>query len=446
MQTGKVIKLVKEAALSIVKKLRLHNYQAYWVGGCVRNMVMGIPPEDIDVVTDALPETICTLFSHTIPVGAKFGVVLVVENDIPIEVATFRADDVYEDHRHPRAVRFSSMKEDALRRDFTINALFYNPIADKVIDYVDGISDIKKKLIRAVGEPEKRFAEDALRMLRAIRFASRFNFTIEPLTWTAIQKNKSLISEISADRIRDELIKMFTGPRAGSALRLLDSSGLLVEILPEIADMKGIPQPAEFHPEGNVFEHTALALDLLENPTPTLAFGVLLHDVGKPKTLRIEDRIRFDSHDKVGKAIADNICRRLKFSNKDREWIVALVSRHMSFLNVKEMRPSTLRRFLGAETIAEDLELHRIDCLASHRDLSNYEFVKQKLAEFKQQHKELIPPPLIKGKDLIAAGYKPGPNFQKILKAVAELQLEEKLKTKEEALKWVKKTFPLTEP
>lgn len=437
------IEKLKEVALQIVKRLKDNGYVAYWVGGCVRNMLMGIPPDDIDVATNALPEDIMRLFPHTVSVGAQFGVVIVIQEGVAIEVATFRSDEGYQDYRHPESVKFTTDKEDALRRDFTINALFYDPIKDIIIDYVGGQKDIQQRIIRAVGEPERRFQEDALRMLRAIRFASRFNFSIEPATWNAILKHKSLIQKISVDRIREELIKMFTSPGAGNALRLLDKAGLLVEILPEVADMKGIPQPKEFHPEGDVFEHTARALDYLNNPSPTLAFGVLLHDVGKPKTIRYDTRIRFDTHDKVGAVIADNICRRLNFSNRDRNWIVSLVARHMYFLNVQQMRPSTLRKFLGSETFEEDLELHRVDCLASHKDLSNYEFCRKKLEEFRQQKKEIIPPPLITGKDLIQAGYTPGPIFRQILDAVAELQLEGTLKTKEDALEWVKEHFPI---
>ena len=436
---------IQQNALYVIQRLREMGYEAFWVGGCVRDMLMGIPPKDIDVATNAPPHSIAGIFPETRHVGAKFGVVIVLHGDSQIETATFRSDDVYEDHRHPRSVTFSTAQKDALRRDFTINALFYDPVKEKVLDYVGGMSDLHDKIIRAVGEPEQRFKEDALRMLRAVRFAARFRFTIETQTWTAIPKNVSLINEISPDRIRDELIAMFTNDGAGNALQLLDQSGLLHQILPEVEDMKGIPQPEEFHPEGDVFDHTVLALEQLHNPSTTLAFGILLHDVGKPPTYRVADRIRFDLHDKIGSEIADVICRRLNFSNKDRQQIVALVKRHMQFLNIANMRPATLRRFMSGETFEEDLELHRIDCLASHQDLANYEFCLQQYRELKESEGAIIPPPLITGNDLLQEGYKPGPLYSTILDAVAEQQLEGSLTSKEAALSWVKEHFSPTE-
>ncbi len=443
MEKERDIAELKAAGLEIAIRLNEKGYKAYWVGGCVRNMILDIPPEDIDIATDAQPDEVSRLFDNTLMVGAKFGVVLVFINKVPVEVATFRADNEYRDHRHPQSVTFSSPQQDALRRDFTMNALFYDPINEKILDYVGGKKDIERRIVRAVGDAGERFKEDALRMLRAIRFAARFDFSIDAQTWRGIENNIDLINEISIDRIREELIKMFTNKGAGKSLGLLYESGLLVRIIPEVADMKGVPQPEQFHPEGDVFEHTALALDTLEKPSPELAFAVLLHDVGKPRTFSVEERIRFDSHDKVGAEIADRICRRLNFSNQSREYIVSLVSRHMMFLNVQQMRESRLRRFLGSPSFKDDLELHRIDCLASHRDLSNYEFCLQKIREFQEQEKEVLPPPLIDGNDLITAGYKPGPLFSEILDTVLDLQLEGKLNSKEAALNWVRDNFPL---
>jgi tRNA nucleotidyltransferase/poly(A) polymerase len=430
-----------EAANHIVLRLREHGYEAYWVGGCVRNKLLGLPPEDIDIATNARPQDVITLFPKTISVGATFGVVLVHMQSVETEVATFRSDGIYLDARHPEEVHFSSAKDDAKRRDFTINALFYDPVEDRIIDFVGGRKDLEQHLIRAVGSPEKRFNEDALRMLRAIRFSASLEFQIEPSTWNALLTCKPLIRKISADRIRAELIKMFTGNNAGRALELLDRSSLLVEILPEVADMKNVQQPHAFHPEGDVFTHTLKGLDLLKHPSPTLAFGWLLHDIGKPPTYEERDRIRFNFHHKVGVDIADSICRRLNFSNADRKRIKQLVERHMQFINIKEMRESTLRRFLAADTIQEDLELHRVDCLASHGDLENYDFAVHKLEELSREQKQPLPPPLINGDDLIALGYKPGPAFKTILHEVQEAQLEGLLHTKDETVEYVRKKF-----
>ncbi len=433
---------LERSALYVVKTLRSHGYEAYFVGGCVRNMLMNIPPGDIDVATSARPPAIIELFPHTVPVGAKFGVVIVIHEDIHIEVATFRSEQDYGDYRHPRSVTYATAEKDAGRRDFTINALFYDPLEKRVIDFVDGKKDIEKGIVRAVGDPEQRFTEDALRMLRGVRFAARFKFSIEHDTLAAIKNHANLIMHISADRIREECIKMFTAPHAGHALRLLDETTLLEKILPEVADMKGVQQPRAFHPEGDVFEHTVRAMNYLDNPSPSLAFAVLLHDVGKPKTFRKADRIRFDSHDKVGAEIADLICRRLNFSTRDRKRIVSLISRHMKFLNLDSMRESTLKKFLAGDTIEEDLELHRVDCLASHGDLSNYDYCVDKLEELQQEEEEILPPPLLNGNDLIAMGYTPGPLFGDILQAVTEEQLEGNLISEDEAREWVREQFP----
>jgi len=432
----------EQAALEIVRRLKQEGYAAYLVGGCVRNRIMGIPSPDIDIATDAPPGTIEDLFQRTISVGARFGVVIVISGDILTEVATFRSDGEYLDHRHPSKVHFSDARRDAIRRDFTINSLFWDPLTGEVLDFVEGRRDIEKGIIRSIGNALERFREDALRLLRAVRFASRFSFTIEAKTWKALKQNADLIRSISPERIREELVKILTGPNPGVALDLLEKSGLLQIVLPEIQALKGVPQPEAFHPEGDCFEHTKLALEWLRNPSPVLAMGCLLHDVGKPPTFREADRIRFDNHTRVGEKMARAVCRRLKFSNADRKAIQDLVARHMHFLSVRDMKKSTLKRFLSHPNIEEDLELHRADCLSSHGDLENYHFCVEKLREFRREEKKLIPPPLLTGHDLIEAGYKPGPLFKKILDSVQESQLEGEIKTRDAALVFVKQRFP----
>ena len=433
----------EKAGLHIVRKLKKAGFTALWVGGCVRNKIMNIPSEDIDIATDAQPDEIMRLFPRTISVGAKFGVIVVLEKDVPTEVATFRSDGVYLDNRHPTRVHFSDARADAKRRDFTMNALFWDPISGEILDYVRGRKDIQDRVIRAIGKADDRFQEDALRLIRAIRFAARFAFRIEKKTWSAIRKNCGLIRAISQERIREELVKIFTGPNRGAGLELLERSGLLQEILPEVKALKGVPQPEAFHPEGDCFKHTRLALEWLREPSPTLAMGCLLHDIGKPPTFERTDRIRFNNHTKVGEKMAGEVCRRLKFSNADRKAIMDLVGRHMHFLSLPQMRLSTLKKFLSHPNIEEDLELHRADCLASHGDLSNYDFCRDKLKEFSQEKKEIIPPPLLTGRELIHAEYKPGPLFKKILARVQEAQLEGEIKTPEEALALVQSEFPL---
>ena len=433
----------EKAALEIVRRLKDDGYEACWVGGCVRNKIMEIPSEDIDIATSARPDSVQEIFSKTCAVGAKFGVVIVIIDETSTEVATFRSDGAYLDKRHPSEVQFSNARKDAMRRDFTVNALFWDPVSGDLHDFVDGLDDIRRKVIRCIGRPEERFSEDALRLLRAIRFSARFAFTIEEQTWSAILRNSSSINSISPERIRDELIKIFTGPNPGSALEMLERSGLLRVTLPEIQAMKGVPQPEKFHPEGDCFEHVKLCLEWLRDPSTTLAFGCLLHDVGKPPTYQESDRIRFDNHTKVGAKIAEDICRRLRFSNREREAIVDLVYRHMHFLSVRDMKKSTLKKFLSHPNIEEDLELHRADCLASHGNLENYHFCMEQLEIFRKEEEKIIPEPLINGNDLINEGYKPGPVFKEILSRVEEAQLEEEVSSKEEAMKLVKKEFPL---
>ena len=403
----------------------------------MRDLLLRKRPKDFDIATNALPEAVRSVFPKTIPIGAQFGVMLVVEDGQTFEVATFRADKGYQDGRHPSAVRFTDAKEDALRRDFTVNGIFFDPSTRKVMDWVGGKKDLKAKIIRAIGDPKRRFTEDKLRMLRAVRFASVLGFKIDPKTFSAIKKLAKKINDVSQERVRDELIKMFTGPHPGLALTLLDKAGLLAEVLPEAVKMKGVKQPKEFHPEGDVFVHTALLMKQLKSPSTELAFGCLLHDVGKPDTFKRADRIRFNGHDRVGAKITENILERLRFPNDMKAKIVACVEGHMRFKDVKEMRVSTLKKFLQRETFETELEQHRVDCLASHGDLTNWRFLKKKLRELTKE--EIKPKPLINGRDLLELGYEEGPLIGKILKALEVEQLERKIMTREEALEWVKK-------
>jgi len=427
-------------AVGIVRTLKKAGHEACLVGGCVRDLLMRREPKDYDVATSARPEQVAKLFRRTIPVGAQFGVQIVMIGKTPYEVATFRTDQEYKDGRHPEGVVFSSPKEDALRRDFTVNGLFYDPLKRKVIDYVGGREDLKLRMVRAIGDPDRRFAEDRLRMLRAVRFAATLGFRLDPATFKAVQAAAGLITEVSSERIRDELVKLFTGPNPGRGLELLDASGLLKVILPEVDKMKGVQQPPEFHPEGDVFIHTRMVLDGLPNSSPVVAIGALLHDVGKPPTFRVAERIRFDGHDQVGARMAQGICRRLRFSNAERDAISSLVAEHMKFKDVRQMRLSTLKRFMGDSLFPEHMKLHRADCMASHKDLANWNFLRRKLKEMPK--KEIKPAPLINGHDLLQIGYPEGPQVGLILKAVEEKQLEKELVSKAEALAWVAEAFP----
>jgi putative nucleotidyltransferase with HDIG domain len=431
----------EKSALKIVKVLKDSGHSAYWVGGCVRNRILGLPSDDIDVTTSATPEEISRLFPRTISVGAKFGVMIVLDEDIQTEVATYRSDGAYLDGRRPSEVHFSDPENDALRRDFTINSLFWDPLTGELLDFVNGRRDIEKKIIRCIGKAEKRLQEDALRLMRAIRFSARFSFPIEENTWKAICSNHKRIRKISADRIREELVKIIRGPNRAYALDLLERSLLLGEILPEIQALKGVKQPKEFHPEGDCFQHTKISLEMLRNPSHTLSMGCLLHDVGKPPTFEETDRIRFKNHSRTGEKIADEICLRLNFSNADRQKITDLVGRHMHFISVKDMKLSTLKKFLSHPNIEEDLELHRADCISSHGKLDNYNFCIEKLKELRSEEKEIIPPPLLSGKDLIKLGYKPGPIFKEILNRIQDAQLEGEITTSEEALKLARSEF-----
>jgi poly(A) polymerase len=433
----------EQAALEIVWRLGEAGFRAYWVGGCVRNRLLGLPAEDIDIATDSRPDQVEEVFDRVRHVGAKFGVCLVSLYGVQTEVATFRTEGPYLDHRRPESVAFAGPEEDARRRDFTINALFFDPIEDRVIDYVGGRKDLEARVVRCVGNPDQRIEEDALRILRGIRFAARLKFEIEKRTFAALGRHARDLEHISAERIRDELVRMLTGPHPARALDLMDAAGALEVILPEVADMRGVAQPPQYHPEGDVWTHTKAALDALENPSPVLAMATLLHDVGKPPTYEeAPDRIRFHNHDDVGAEIAERVCRRLRFSNEEIEAIVSIVKRHMAFLNLQKMRPAKVARFLASPTIDDEIEMHRADCIASHGGLENYEFAREKLEEARTAHPEVLPPPLLTGDDLIKMGYKPGPVYSKILDAVEEQQLEGNLGSREEAKKWVMEQFP----
>jgi poly(A) polymerase len=433
---------MEKVALKVAARLRQSGHIAYFAGGCVRDMVRGLIPKDYDIVTDARPEAVQSLFPHTFAVGAHFGVIIVLENGFQFEVATFRSDEAYIDGRHPTAVHFSSPEEDAQRRDFTINGMFYDPVAEKVIDLVGGRADINGKLVRAIGDPAQRFAEDRLRMLRAVRFATVLGYETEKATWDALVTSAPSINQISAERIRDELVRIFLSANRVRGWDLLDSSGLMRAILPELEAMKGVLQPEQFHPEGDVFVHTRLMLQLLpQGVSVPLVFAVLFHDVAKPVTATVDGtgRIRFNEHDRIGAHMTEAIMRRLRFSGAEIEATVEMVRQHMVFKDVPNMRVAKLKRFMARPTFDEELELHRVDCDSSHRMLDNYEFLLRKREEFANE--PIIPPPLVRGDDLITLGLKPGPKFGEILEAVETRQLEGALRTREEALEWVKQEY-----
>src|SRR5438874_4316851 len=435
---------MEKTAREIVARLRESAHIAYFAGGCVRDIVRGQTPKDFDIATDAKPESVQEIFPRTYAVGAHFGVIVVVENGFQFEVATFRSDDAYIDGRHPSAVHFSSPEEDAKRRDFTINGMFYDPAAEQVIDFVGGRADLEARLIRAIGEPAQRFQEDRLRMLRAARFAALLDFKIDNQTWEAIAANADSINQISAERIREELVRIFLSPNRVRGWDLLDKSGLTRAILPEIEAMKGCLQPEQFHPEGDVFEHTRLMLKLLpEKVSLPLVFSVLFHDVAKPITATVDQtgRIRFNEHDRIGAEMTEAIMERLRFSRAEIDATVEMVRQHMVVKDVPKMRVAKLKRFMARPTFDVELELHRVDCQGSHRMLDNYEFLLRKREEFANE--PIIPPPLVRGDDLIVLGLKPGPKFSEILEAVETRQLEGTLRSREEALAWVKREYSL---
>src|SRR5881397_363567 len=443
-ESGRALSPMEMIARDVVARLRESGHIAYFAGGCVRDIVRSQIPKDFDIATDARPEVVQRLFSRTHAVGAHFGVIIVLENGFQFEVATFRSDDAYIDGRHPSAVRFSSPEEDAKRRDFTINGMFYDPVAEEVIDFVGGRSDVAAKLVRAIGDPAQRFSEDRLRMPRAVRFATALDYKIDSQTWDALLASAPSINQISAERIRDELVRIFISPNRVRGWDLLDSSGLMRAILPELEAMKGVLQPEQFHPEGDVFQHTRLMLQFLqETVSVPLVFAVLLHDVAKPVTATVDKtgRIRFNEHDRIGAQMTEMIMRRLRFSGAEIEATVEMVRQHMVFKDVPKMRVAKLKRFMARPTFEDELELHRVDCASSHAMLDNYEFLQRKKEEFANE--PIIPPPLVTGNDLIALGMKPGPSFGEILEAVETRQLEGALKTREEALDWVKREYSL---
>jgi len=430
---------MEATATRLVERLRAAGHEAFFAGGCVRDMLLGKDAHDIDIATSAKPEEVQKLFPRTVAVGAAFGVIVVLEDDFEFQVATFRSDGAYKDGRHPESVSFTTAEGDAKRRDFTVNGLFYDPIKKQVIDYVGGEADLKAAILRCIGNPEERFSEDKLRLIRCVRFGASLGFQIEEETWKAVCRMAPQITVVSAERLRDELVKIFTHPSRVRGFDLLDASGLLEILLPEVTRMKGCEQPPDFHPEGDVFVHTRLMLSLLppEVSVP-LVFSVLLHDTGKPGTFRRDEtgRIRFNGHESVSAELTTTIFERLRFSNAETDATVVGVKNHMSFKDVKNMRVATLKRFLARPTIEDEMELHRVDCLGSHGLLDNHEFLRAKQVEF--SNAPLIPPPLITGRDLIINGYKPGPQFKKILDAVEAMQLEGTITTPEEALAWVK--------
>ena len=468
-----------EAALKIVETLRARGYEAYFAGGCVRDLLLGREPADYDVATSATPDVVLDLFPRTFAVGAHFGVVLVApeteDAGFVTEVATFRSDLSYSDGRHPDAVRYTkAAEEDVRRRDFTINGLLLDPLCleratadpstsvasatsaqddssvgkradvrQAVLDYVGGLTDLDAGVVRAIGRAEQRFEEDHLRMLRGVRFAARFGFELEAETKRAIRSLASRIQAVSRERVRDELTKMLTEGHARRAFELLDETGLLNEVLPEVARMKGVEQPPQFHPEGDVWVHTLMLLEQLEpGCSETLAWGALLHDVGKPPTFkRAPDRIRFDGHVEMGVAMGAEICRRFRFSNEETRQVLALIENHMRFMDAQRMRESTLKRFFRLERFEEHLALHRMDCLAASGKLDHWEFVRERFSSMPEA--VVKPTPLITGRELIAAGYPPGMRFREMLRAAEDAQLEGTVATTEEALKLVRERFPL---
>ena len=435
-------------ANSICETLRSHGYQGLLVGGCVRDILLGREPADYDVATDATPDQVMALFPDSVGLGAQFGVIAVQRDGLKVEVATFRADAGYSDGRHPDAVVFAhSPKVDVQRRDFTINGLLMRHDTGEVLDFVGGQEDLRAGVVRAIGEPDRRFREDKLRLLRAVRFAARFGFNIETATFDAIRRHAHEITQVSAERVRDELTKLLTEGAARRGFELLEETDLLSVVLPEVAAFKGVEQPPQFHPEGDVWIHTRKMVEQLPaGSSPTLAWGVLLHDVGKPATFRSAeetgDRIRFDGHVDVGVRMTQDIARRLRFSNEDTEQIVALVANHMRFKDVEQMRASTLKRFIRLPRFEEHLELHRLDCVSSHGRLESYGFVRRTLAETPAE--QIRPPRLLTGDDLLEMGYRQGPIFSEILRAVEDAQLEGRLGSQEEARQYIQRHFGKT--
>ena len=430
---------MEATATRLVERLRAAGHEALFAGGCVRDRLLGKEAHDIDIATSARPEEIQKLFPRTVAVGAQFGVIVVLEDGGEFQVATFRSDGAYRDGRHPESVAFTNAEGDARRRDFTVNGLFFDPLTRQILDFVGGEADLRAGILRSIGDPHARFAEDKLRLIRCVRFAASLGFEIEAETWRALLERAPEITAVSAERIRDELVKIFSHPSRVRGFDLLDQSGLLAILLPEVEALKGCEQPPDFHPEGDVFVHTRLMLSLLpERVSTPLVFSVLFHDIGKPPTFLIDEtgRIRFNGHESISASMTEKIFARLRFSNAETEATVVGVKNHMAFKDVQNMRVATLKRFLARPTIDDELELHRVDCQGSHGLLDNYDFLLRKREEFSNE--PLIPPPLITGRDLIAAGLQPGPPFKKLLDSAQALQLEGGLKTREDALVWLR--------
>jgi len=427
-------------ATAIVRRLRSHGYEALLAGGCVRDEILGRTPKDYDVATSAPPERVLALFPGSVPVGVQFGVVLVPAGRARVEVATFRRDGVYLDSRHPVAVHFGSAEEDARRRDFTINGMFWDPVAERLIDHVGGRRDLDRGVVRAIGDARARLDEDKLRMLRAVRLAARLGFTIEPATWEVVRREAAGITRIAYERIGEEIRLILSEGAAARGLELLRASGLLAVLLPEVAAMEGVAQSPDYHPEGDVWQHTLKVVEQLRDPSETLAFGALLHDVAKPRcAARQGDRITFYGHTEQGAEMAVAICQRLKRSRAVWERVAYLVRNHLRLVNAPAMRRATLKRFLREDGIEELLELARIDALGASGDLQYYDFCRAALAALPAE--EMRPAPLVTGHDLIALGMSPGPRFGEMLRAVEEQQLEGTLATREDALAWVRERW-----
>ncbi|MDP2852830.1 MAG: CCA tRNA nucleotidyltransferase [Smithellaceae bacterium] len=433
--------------MSIVRRLKQAGFEAYFVGGCVRDFVRGVTPGDYDIATSALPDQVTALFERTLAVGAKFGVIMVMADGHPYEVATFRSDDVYEDGRRPTSVHFSSAREDVFRRDFTINGLLMDPETHQIIDYVDGLADIDRKVLRTIGDPAVRFNEDYLRMLRAIRFAANLDYAMDPATQSAIQANAANIKGISAERIAEELQKILTHGGARRGFELMADTGILQQILPEVDRMRGVSQPPRFHPEGDVWQHTMIMLEMLSGETspliaPALAWGALLHDVGKPVSrTEDDDGVHFHGHVKLGEAIAEGVLQRLRFSRAQKDTVLSLIHHHMAFMNVQKMRPARLKRFLRMPDFHLHLQLHRLDCLASHGMLDHYDFCRHQLQNL--EHEALHPPRLLNGHDLMAMGFTPGKLIGEVLRTLEEEQLENRIHNSEEAAAFVQTRWKL---
>ena len=434
---------LKKAALATITRLTEAGHRAYFAGGCVRDMLLGTEPKDYDIATSATPDEVQALFPNSNAIGAHFGVILVNKDGFPFEIATFRHDGSYKDGRHPDQVTFTTPEDDASRRDFTINGLFQNPKDDEIIDFVDGQQDLKAGLLRAIGNPSERFQEDALRLMRAVRFATTLKFTIEPDTWAAICEHAHLLAKISAERIRDEFTMIITSESRAQGLDLLTESGLMHHIVPEVYDLIDCEQPPQWHPEGDVYTHTRIMLEMLaQQPSTELALAVLLHDIGKPPTYsydKADDRIRFNGHDRVGAEMAKEILQRLKYSNQTTDDVCAMVANHMNFMNVQNMRTAKVKRFMARPTFEQEMELHRVDCASSNGFTENYDFLRSKESEFAAE--PLIPPPLLNGKDLIEIGMQPGPEFTQILTKIQTEQLEGSINTRAEALKYLRNHF-----